>query len=534
MERSARWRTFAIGVSLANLLLLDVWRTLFLSSTPAAFSLDVRRSDFAAIVIAVLLLGAAFAVVAQLARASGRRWVVETTRVCFIASALLLTEAGRRINRAPVPQILVTVSHVVGGLRLVALAGIVAAIIVWRWRRPISSAYAVFCLILAPACVVTFGRALWSMATVPFELFEDLPPAPRPPAHLGQRVAVIIFDELDEQWAFDKRPAGLSLPAFDRFRAEATYGGAAMEPAGNTRESIPSYLIGQSIFRSVEDGPRSLEVSFSQDGRELSFDSFPNLFARVAQLGGTSGIVGNYLPYCRLALARYVQRCAWIPVASGGVSGGEERGLVGAIAHDMASLAPWSNRANHIDRYHQTLVSAVSMLTDTTLDFVFVHVGVPHAPTIFDRRRNTITVMNTSPTGYVDNLVLADRALGEMRSALERAGLWDGATVIVTSDHHWRTAPATSTVDPHVPFLVKLPHATARVPREESLKAVVLSDLVVARLGGEISDAGALARFFSYGFLKSKPPLTGVGDVRSTASLAVPSPTWPYEWLPQQ
>jgi hypothetical protein len=497
MERSSRRRTLIIGVSLANLLLLDVWRTLFLSSTPAAFSLDVRRSDFAAIIIAVLLLGAAFAGAAGLARQSRRAWAVELTRVCFIASAFLLVEAARRINRAPVPQILVSVSHVVGGLKLIGLASLVAAIAVWRWRRPISGAYAVFCLILAPACLVTFGRGLWSIATVPFELFEDLPPAPRPPAHLTQRVAVIVFDELDEQWAFDKRPADLSLPAFDRFREEATYGGAAIEPAANTRESIPSYLIGRSIFRSVEDGPRSLKVSFSESGPETRFDSFPNLFARVAQLGGTSGIVGNYLPYCRLALARYVQRCEWIPVASGGVSGGEERGVVGAVAHDVASLAPWSNRANHIDRYHETLASALSMLTDTTLDFVFVHVGVPHAPTIFDRRRNTITVMNTSPTGYVDNLVLADRALAEMRATMERAGLWDGATVIVTSDHHWRTAPATSAVDPHVPFLVKLPRATGHSADRASLHATILSDLVVAQIGGRIRDAEALNGFVS-------------------------------------
>jgi hypothetical protein len=63
-------------------------------------------------------------------------------------------------------------------------------------------------------------------------------------------------------------------------------------------------------------------------------------------------------------------------------------------------------------------------------------------------------------SGYIDNLVLTDRFVGEVRSGLEAAGLWNTTTLIVTGDHGYRTSEWGHRIgwDGQTPILLSAPH----------------------------------------------------------------------------
>ena len=58
---------------------------------------------------------------------------------------------------------------------------------------------------------------------------------------------------------------------------------------------------------------------------------------------------------------------------------------------------------------------AETLIRDQSIDFVFIHLPVPHPPGIYDRRAG-----HQRPTGtYIDNLALADRTLGDLMRILD-------------------------------------------------------------------------------------------------------------------
>jgi hypothetical protein len=118
---------------------------------------------------------------------------------------------------------------------------------------------------------------------------------------------------------------------------------------------------------------------------------------------------------------------------------------------------------------------AGELAIDTRFQLVFMHFPVPHLLGIYDRQAGDYSTSDSS--SYLDNLVLADRTLGDIRRSLEHAGLWDKTALLVTSDHplrdwiiedaSWWNDRETASLGPvprhYVPFLFKIP---AEVPHE--------------------------------------------------------------------
>jgi arylsulfatase A-like enzyme len=110
---------------------------------------------------------------------------------------------------------------------------------------------------------------------------------------------------------------------------------------------------------------------------------------------------------------------------------------------------------------------------------------------------------------YLGNLLLADRTLGELRKAMERAGVWDSTTLLLFSDHGlratadnvfplWGNEPQTvvrATTDRHVPFLVKLAGYKMPVTFNSPLSTVLSCDLVIAVLRGNVATPENLTRW---------------------------------------
>ena len=121
--------------------------------------------------------------------------------------------------------------------------------------------------------------------------------------------------------------------------------------------------------------------------------------------------------------------------------------------------------------------------------FVMLHLPIPHPPFVFDATTRTYADEGGS---YWDNLVLADIVLGELRQALQESGRWDSATVIVTSDHHWRSqlwrhfSPVWSGWGPkdipsqgeRIPFMVKLPNQHVEVDYAPHVNTLITRELI--------------------------------------------------------
>lgn len=431
-------RHLVLGIAIANILHLTAWAELFAASQTQSYYLRLSRADFIAVPLTVLALGAFLGAVAA---------------------------AGAHLGR----------------------------------RRPrVVRAFAVAPMVLGPFVVVTFVRALWSAATIDIEsrFADTAPPLSAIPAAgaPGPQVVVLLFDAMGQAVTFDKRPAGVEMPAFDRLMAGSIAGKNVRKAATRTVTSVPSFLSGMKVLSAKPSGPSELTIGLP-DGTHESWAELPNVFRDARELGGTAIIAGWYHPYCRV-LTKDLDACSWYPTANSG--GRAEEGF-------LASLG-WSLRsANRLlvyrDRHARTQIpmmrDARVALAHKGAGITFVHIAASHFPLIYDRHSGRTTLVNFSRRGHEDMLALADRTLAELREHMEAAGTWDDSTVIVTADHPAGFANRAEKIkgDHRVPYLLKMPHQSEGRGWERPVSATQLGrPLIRAVLAGEVrTDADAMA-----------------------------------------
>ncbi len=316
-------------------------------------------------------------------------------------------------------------------------------------------------LVLAPFGLITVGNATWQMVTlsnaeanIPDEVQRKAVPGTTAPT---QRVIWLIFDELALRLAFLDRPPGIELPELQRFRNESIFSNNAESRSKSTGEAIPSYLFGQYV---KESGTRRKETL----GFYLDADKEKNLFSwtdkstvisEEKRLGATTAIMGIYYPYCRVFYPDY-SYCSWYGINTYAIQ------ATTSVVHEMVShltgITPVFRRINGVQTYKHFMERAPHVVANPTYDLVYIHASVPHGPDIYDERTQDLTLFNTSKTGCFGNLVLADRLFGELRRALEQAGLWDSTAIVLTADHEWRfTEQYDGLRTRKLPFLVKMP-----------------------------------------------------------------------------
>jgi hypothetical protein len=336
----------------------------------------------------------------------------------------------------------------------------------------------------------------------------------------------MLFDEWDYRLTFQDRPAGILLPALDRLRSEAF-----LAHAVRPDYSVPAMLIGRWITDARRpSGPVEylikLETQSSATGLHRSdgyvrWGDQPTVFSRLRSAGWTTSLIGHYLPYCRV-FGSQIDRCFWEPGAStyDRVEYGRELSSIEVLRtlfERQLSKAPLVNRF-YFDRHNAKtrelqireylgIRNAGFAAIDTT-DFVFVHWPVPHPYGIYNRTHGALDA-HTGRT-YLDNLVLVDTIVGDLRTLLENRGEWDGATVILSSDHslrvgQWKAHPswtaeeakATGNIaSPYVPFIVKLPGQLQAVTYEHPVNAILVHDLIISVARGSVRTPDALRAWF--------------------------------------
>ena len=159
------------------------------------------------------------------------------------------------------------------------------------------------------------------------------------------------------------------------------------------------------------------------------------------------------------------------------------------------------------EQQHRASLEAImqqgqALIADEKIRFVFIHLPVPHPPGIYDRSAGKLRDGGT----YIDNLALADRSLGELVSSLNASASAGNTTLIVTSDHSWRTPMWTSNTgllpeeqaasqrrfDPRPMLMIHLPEQTREVDVGRPFAQLTLHRIIVSMLQGHIESAPTL------------------------------------------
>ena len=384
------------------------------------------------------------------------------------------------------------------------LAAVACAVLVvlFRFRSNVIKAAYGLLLLLCPSALFNIGYSSWlcvhalasesDTAKTSIATAAETSTAPTP----QQRVLWLIFDELDLRLTFAERPPDIQLPEFDRFRAQAVHTTGAETISSSTLTAIPSLTLGYKVVRAWPKGRSRLRVGRAEEseaGEGVVWGDVSTVFSEARLLGARTSILGIYHPYCRIFPHDYVECNAF---SLGTIEVERSTSLSNAVIAQLFSLTPAHRRRGAIITYSRMLEVLKRTSADPEIDFLYSHVSVPHGPNIYDRRSEAFTMFNVSKDGYFDNLVLTDIFLGEIRAAMEGAGLWESTAVFITSDHDWRHVYLYDGKRTRiVPYLVKMPGQTDPLEYDEPFSPVISKDMVLAILKGDLRSPEAVVEW---------------------------------------
>ena len=479
-EKARHWVS---SVSLANLAFLRAWmlfgesRWWRYSGTRAA-----GLTDLTAVVLDIGLLAVAIWFLGRLLAASrvGRVFA----ELLLVTIGLLILNDVRILLQMHVylPAALASA----GPTRRAALAavGLVAGLTIVRWSSRITWIVTRAALVFSPLVVLNVGSAVWSIVSPAPRVTASALPTASPRV---RRVLVYVFDEMDfsNSAEFLRGRPGTALAALADQASSSTN---AHAPALNTNESLASFMIGRPVLRATSTDRGGLRLLEREGADVTTLRASVTVLEEMRARGIRVGLVGWYLPYCRMRLAESLSRCSTFSLLPDQL----ERTSLLATMSGLASNRSFVSRtwqalsAAPQQEHHQRLVRAYAdsarlFAADTSLDVVIFHVPVPHAP--------WLDADAASPAdGYRQNSIEADSILGQTLAAARRADPGATPVVIVTADHQWREArQAGALVDERVPLLVSFGAST---PGSSRADRVVTTELF--RLAGDIA-SGKLA-----------------------------------------
>ena len=522
------FRDAAISLSLANICFVKVWGKLL--SGHGSYFTDFPVANTSIIVDVLLLAAFFFAGITILRRTRSAR-LMKLARYAFLLTVLT---ALNGIVVLALTLSTVNFSMLMGrnvawftGFGLTALL----VFIVLRARDRIVRLAPRVILVLLPFVLVTFSQAIWRLTRnvgVAYAAGQPAVTAPVPHKAPATRVVWIIFDELDQRMAFSERPASVELPQLDRLRSESLYAINAYPPAPLTYMSMPALITGRLVAKVNPVRADELMVKFDGEQNAVGWSRQPNVFSEARASGFNTGLAGWCHPYCEV-IGGSLTRCDEVKeknneaITLKASMFSQAEGLISTIPLIQQAAIPviqrvqfvnqivtTGERAKYTVRYKRVLESALKATVDPDLDLVFVHSPAPHPPGIYDRATDEFSL--DSKNSYFDNLELVDRTIGELRRAMERAGVWDKTTLIISADHWWRAEMwsrgpfwtredadlSGGKMDHRIPFIVKLAGQREQLTYTPGFNTVVTHDLVLALMRGEISGPAGVAGWLDH------------------------------------
>jgi hypothetical protein len=505
-----------VAFGLANLYLLDLTGPLIATDHDLIYHLVGSASPvIVPIIVYVIALSLVLTVLLFLAEKPGAlRVIIWSAFLLALPSILLHTVAN--FSGTEIPDWL---TYSVVGICLFTL---VAISIFWkkfvvRFEK-IQHAAAAILGFFAFTGLIIFTQLIWSCWQA-----RNLNPAPalhkaqltRASAQPRSRIIWLLFDELSYQQLYERRFPGLELPAFDKLAAQSSVFTHAIPAGMYTRYIIPTLFTGiPSNAVKVSASGFLLSLKDPSTGKWVPFQQRKTVFQDAIDAGYSTGIAGWYNPYCRI-MPEVLDHCFWSYRESTPANLSPNRSLAVDLIRPFRYLwldikhvfgrGPGSPSDEYRDirqhsmDYRNLLSAGNAFLADPSIDFLFLHLPIPHPYGFYDRKKKVFTTTHTS---YVDNLALADVYLAHVREILEQKSQWDSSTVIVMGDHSWRTTQIWSDsmtwteedqsashggeFDPRPAYMVKLPNQQTAVRIDQSFSAVSTRALLDALIQGKL------------------------------------------------
>ncbi len=503
------WQELLIALSLSNLLFITGWRRLiYPTSASYHIKLEPVSMDYLALMLNVIIVAVVFLGSVWLARLAFKGKAPISIKLTFLVVFGIILNGIRIQFYESDSRIYLKLSIFI----VLLSAGIFAFL---KLRGRVFEYAKVIALVLSPFILITFTQAAAGIFSA--ERKPEEPIAAQlsklksdPQKSVRSRVVWIIFDDLDYFVPFELSPAGVELPEFTKLRKESVFATNARSPAYNTIDSLPSLITGRLVRSTELAGKNELLLNFA-DGTRDKFSEAPNVFSIIREARGNTAVVGWYHSYCRV-IGKDLSACEWESFDT--LNDFETATLGAAIRRNfeyclislpfgfrifrMIDLERPNNVGNsdYVKRHEKMLDGAKAVVSDPNVDLALIHLPIPHYPYVYDRSTGQF---GTTPTHYLDNLVLADRVLGEIREAMEKGGLWDDSNVIVSSDHQWRInayktwlsvedlATTNAIEHPQIPFLLKLKRQHESVNFDPDFNSVVTSALIQALMKNQIA-----------------------------------------------
>ncbi len=503
-----------IAFGLANLYLLDLTGPLISTGHDVIYHLVGSASTvIIPIVVYVVLLSALITGLLFLAERPGPlRVIIWSALVLAIPSILLHTITNFSGDEVP-DWITFTVAPV-------CLVALIVVSIFWKRFLPrfeaIQPAAATMLGFFAFTGVLIFSQLIWNGWQA-----RNLNPAPT--LHRTQlalashhrRIIWIVFDELSHQQLYERRLAGLELPAFDRLATQSTVFTNVVPTGEYTRTILPSLFTGIPA-NAIDVSARGMLLSLrsSSAGKWAAFEQHHTVFQDAIDAGYSTGLAGWYNPYCRI-LPEVLDHCFWTYRESTPANLSPNRSLAVNLIRPFRYLwldinhlfghgrgAPSDESRDirqHSTDYRQLFAAGDAYLADPSIDFFFLHMPIPHPYGFYDRAKKTFATKHTS---YIDNLALTDLYLAHVRQVLEERKEWDAATIVVMGDHSWRTsliwidsvtwtdedqaASKGGEFDDRPAYIVKLPYQQTPARIDETFSAIRTRALLDALLQDQL------------------------------------------------
>ena len=517
-------KAFIVCLSFANLCFLSVWAELLNRYSGFFRRYLVNWQQLAALTFDVLLLTVVLWIPVLLVVKSGNPTWMRILKWSAFVALMFPLNILRTSTEVTSLQSLPSMQAVPARILLGAIGVIAGLWLVWKWERLSTKVTSVILVILAPTLPLVVSSVAWNIYTgPPAGHLLDRPLETALPQKAGApHVLWFLFDEWDESLTYGRRPANLELPELDRFRNQSFHAERALPPSRQTVISIPSLLVGKTFIDKHFDSAGGLLMTYDRKQPPEQLSGEPSIFSEARGAGFNVGIVGFYLPYCRLFGAT---SCEWngaigfLPVEwEYPVSIGR---LMVLMAKRQVGLVPFARRLGivravgetpmkpslHAITYRRTHRAALRSIVDSRLNLVFVHWNVPHLPPIYDAAKDSFS--NDDTETYVDNLRLVDRTVRDIRLTLENVGLWDSSTILMTADHplrlgngpRWLRLPRSVgnvTQASEVPFLLKMAGQKQGLAYDAPMQTVVTKDLLLAIMKGEISQPEQVAAWLDH------------------------------------
>ncbi len=535
-SRKTILRDFLISLSLVNLFHLSAWQDINRAYSP---SLNYFRSAppslvfLGGLVLTEFALSIGLLAVTTCVRLCASRGLTVFAQWCFLAALALTVDIGRR----QFVYATVWISHpaqingALIALEVLFLLG--GCLLIFRIDLMLKVGTGI-ALALSPLIFISTLSLILSVPPKPAFAVKLARSAGASSTH-QTRILWFIFDELDQCFCFDLRPGSVKMPELDRLSRQSLVASRAHAPGIDTMPSLISLISGRNVDDTRAAGESDLLVRFRSSSSFESWSQQPNIFAEVGRMGFQPGLVGWFHPYARIFPGVFFD-AAWRPnVDASGLMLRQEcaadSGIGAAIGNQLVRdslLLPLSQRVR--GRLESRLATAetdflrrsnrddlvwlrqrtLEMAVDPRISFLFAHLPIPHPLGVYDRHTGKYSLDPGS--NYFDNLALVDSRIGELRESMERAGMWDGTVLLISSDHGlrpriWKNRPswtreeetaARFASEDHVPFLLKLGYQREGAAFEREFNAMISHDLILAICHGQITTvqdaAGWLAR----------------------------------------